>query len=173
MITGDDDARLGPCGVPARLLARRLRRRQLTAVEVLEAHLERIEECNPELNAVVSLDADRPRKRAAAADAALRRGLVWGPLHGVPMTLKDGHDVAGLRTTVGTETLDRVAGEDGAVAARLRAAGAIIIAHTNVPPWLADHQSANPLFGRTSNPWNTTRTAGDRAAERRPRSPPA
>jgi len=97
---------------------------------------------------------------AEAADAALRRGEIWGPLHGVPMTLKDGHDVAGLRTTVGTLQFDRVADEDGTVAARLRAPGAIIIGHTNVPPFLADYQSANPVFGRTANPWDTEGTPG-------------
>ncbi|MBW8879581.1 MAG: amidase [Acidobacteria bacterium] len=151
----------GPCELPARVLARRLRRRQLTAVEALEAHLERIEERNPVLNAVVSLDAGRARKRAEAADAALRRDEVWGPLHGVPMTLKDAHDVAGLRTTVGTAALDRIAEEDGTVAARLRAAGAIVIGHTNVAAWLADPlQTANPVFGRTCNPWDPERTPG-------------
>jgi len=133
----------GLCWLPATELARRLRRRQLTAVEVLEAHLEQIEEHNPTLNAVVSLDADRARQLARAADAALKRGEILGPLHGVPMTLKDAHDVAGLRTTLGTVELDRVADEDGTVAARLRAAGAIVIGHTNVPSWLADHQTAS------------------------------
>jgi len=150
----------GPCVLPARILAHRLRRRQLTAVEALEAHLERIEKHNPALHAVVSLDPDGARKRAAEADAALRRGEIWGPLHGVPMTLKDAHDVAGLRTTVGTPLFDRVADEDGTVAARLRAAGAILIGHTNVPAFLGDHQSANPIFGRTANPWDTERTPG-------------
>jgi amidase len=77
------------------------------------------------------------------------------------MTLKDAHDVAGLRTTVGAPELDRVAGEDGTVAARLRAAGAVIFGHTNVPPWLADDlQTANPIFGRTGNPWDPGRTPG-------------
>lgn len=156
-MTGRD----GPCELPARVLAHRLRRRQLTAVEALEAHLERIEERNPALTAVVSLDSGRARELAEAADAALRRGEIWGPLHGVPMTLKDAHDVAGLRTTVGTVELDRVADEDGTVAARLRAAGAILIGHTNVAAWMADSlQSANPVFGRTCNPWDTQRTAG-------------
>jgi amidase len=150
----------GPCELPARVLARRLRRRELSAVEALDAHLERIDKHNPTLNAVVSLDAERARQRAVAADAALARGEPVGPLHGVPMTLKDGHDVAGLRTTVGTALFDRVADEDGTVAARLRAAGAIVVGHTNVPPFLADYQSANPIFGRTSNPWDTDRTAG-------------
>jgi amidase len=110
------------CELPARLLARRLKRRQLSAVEALEAHLQRIEERTSALNAVVSLDANGARKRAEEADAALRHNEVWGPLHGVPMTLKDAHDVAGLRTTVGTAELDRIADEDGTVAARLRAA---------------------------------------------------
>lgn len=155
------DALEAPCYLPARELARRLRDRQLTAVDLLEAQLDRIERHNPALNAVVSLDAGRARRRAEEADAALARGEVWGPLHGVSMTLKDAHDVAGLRTTIGAVPLDRVAQEDGTVAARLRAAGAIIIGHTNVASWLGDPlQSANPVFGRTSNPWDTARTSG-------------
>jgi len=150
----------GPCQLPARLLAAKLRRGTLSATEALEAHLARIEERNGAINAVVSLDAEGARTRAKQADEAMQHGDVWGRLHGVPMTLKDGHEVAGLRTTIGTELLDRVSDEDGTVAARLRAAGAIIIGHTNVPPWLADHQSANPIFGATHNPWNVERTAG-------------
>ncbi len=148
------------CRLPARSLARRLRERKIACVELLEAHLARIDAHNPALNAVVSLDRAGARERAGAADAALRKGKPWGPLHGVPLTLKDGHEVAGLRTTVGTRELDHVAGADGAVAARLRAAGAILLGHTNVSPWLGDYQSANPLFGRTNNPWNLERTAG-------------
>src|SRR6266542_3288840 len=148
------------CALPARELAARLRAGQVTAVDVLDAHLARVEKHNPALNAVVSLDAERARRQAEAADAALRRGEPLGPLHGVPMTIKDAYDVAGLRTTVGTPILDRVADEDSTVAARLRAAGAIVIGHTNVPPWLADYRSENPIFGRTSNPWDTTRTPG-------------
>jgi amidase len=150
----------GLCEVPARVLADRLRRREVSAVEALDAHLERIGRHNPALNAVVSLYADRARDQASAADAAMARGEPLGPLHGVPMTLKDGHDVAGMRTTVGTSELDRVAAEDGTVAARLRAAGANLIGHTNVAAWLADYQSANPVFGRTANPWDTARTPG-------------
>jgi amidase len=149
-----------PCALPARELARRLKVGELSAVEALEAHLARIEERNAALTAVVALDAEGARRQARQADDALRRGEIRGPLHGVPMTIKDGHDVAGLRTTLGVPERDRVASEDGAVAARLRAAGAIIIGHTNVPPWMADYQSANPIFGRTSNPWDVERTAG-------------
>jgi amidase len=141
-------------------LAGRIRRGEISAVEVLEEHLDRIGKHNPELNAVVSLDADAAQRQAEAADAALRRGVEVGPLHGVPMTLKDSLDVAGLRTTVGTAQLDRVPDTDSTVAARLRAAGAIIIGHTNVPPWLADYRCENPIFGRTSNPWNLARTPG-------------
>jgi amidase len=76
------------------------------------------------------------------------------------MTLKDALDVHGLRTTVGTFELDRVADEDSTVAARLRAAGGIVVGRTNVPPWLADFQSANPAFGRTADPWDPARTPG-------------
>src|SRR3984893_1338880 len=144
----------------ARELARRIACRELSAVEALEANLARIERRNPEATDWVSLDIEAARRQAEAADTALGRGEIRGPLHGVPLTLKDGNDVAGLRTTLGTERFDRVAEEDGTVAARLRAAGAIIIGHTNVAPFLADYQSANPIFGRTSNPWNLGRTAG-------------
>ena len=149
-----------PCALPARVLAGKIQRRELSATEVLDAHLRRIEKHNPALRAVVSLDAERARREARQADAAPRRGKVRGPLHGVPMTLKDGHDVAGLRTTLGTPLADRTAEVDGTVAARLRAAGAILIGHTNVPPWMGDYQSANPIFGRTANPWDMGRTPG-------------
>jgi Asp-tRNA(Asn)/Glu-tRNA(Gln) amidotransferase A subunit family amidase len=84
------------CYQPARVLARWLRRREVSAAEILETHLRRIERHNGGLNAIVSLDAERARAAAATADAALARGEVWGPLHGVPMTLKDALDVAGL-----------------------------------------------------------------------------
>ena len=149
-----------PCLLPARVLALKIRRRELSSLEVVRAHLDRIERHNPALRAIVSLDAGRAVQEARQADAAVRRGKIRGPLHGVPMTLKDGHDVAGLRTTLGTPLMDRVATEDGTVAARLRAAGAILMAHTNVPPWMGDYQSANALFGRTANPWDVGRTPG-------------
>jgi amidase len=149
------------CDLPARELARRVRRREVSAAELLEAHLARIERENPALRAVVSLDAEAARAQARAADAASARGAgPPGPLHGVPMTLKDAFDVAGLRTTAGTPDLDHVSDADSTVAARLRAAGAILVGHTNVPPWLADHQAANPIFGRTANPWDPERTPG-------------
>jgi amidase len=148
------------CYQPARVLAARLLRRELAATELLDAYLQRIDKHNPVLRAVVSADADRARSAAEAADRALDRGEPAGPLHGVPMTLKDGHDVAGLRTTIGTEAFDRIADQDGTVAARLRAAGAVIVGHSNVPPFLADYRTENPIFGRTSNPWDLGRTCG-------------
>ncbi|GLS32230.1 amidase [Mesorhizobium albiziae] len=142
-------------------LAAAIRSRKLSAVEALEAHLAQIERHNGALNAVVIMDAEAARKRAEAADAALARGEILGPLHGVPHTLKDAHATAGMPSTVGFPPFARhVAKEDGTVAARLKAAGAILVGKTNAAMLLGDYQSSNPLFGRTSNPWNTERTPG-------------
>ncbi|MGH3647089.1 MAG: amidase [Micromonosporaceae bacterium] len=148
------------CYLPGHVLADRIRHGELSAVEVLNAQLERIDKHNPELGAVVSLDAGAAWAAAEAADAALRQGTPLGPLHGVPITLKDSIDVAGLRTTIGTEMFDRMADRDSTVAARLRAAGAIVIGHSNVPPFLTDYTTANPIFGRTGNPWRLDHTPG-------------
>jgi amidase len=142
-------------------LAAVIRTKQVSATEVLEAHLAQIESHNPALNAVVIVDAERARVRARQADEALWRGGVWGPLHGVPFTLKDAHATAGVRTTTGFPPLDHTPQEDGTVAARLKAAGGILIGKTNVATLLGDPaQSSNPIFGRTSNPWNIDRTPG-------------
>lgn len=155
-----DDVRDEPCRLPAHVLADRIRRREVTATAVFEAHADRIRRVNPALNAVVSADLERAADDAAAADRALAEGRPVGPLHGVPMTLKDCHDVAGMRTTIGTPVFDAVPEADGTVAARLRAAGAIIVGHSNVPPFLAGYRSDNPIFGRTANPWDPGRTPG-------------
>ena len=143
-------------------LSAALRGRQLSALDVLDAHLDWIESHNSELNAIVTLDAFGARERARAADDALARGVVWGPLHGVPFTLKDAHATAGLRTTTGlAELAEHLPGEDGTVAARLKAAGGILMGKTNVAAALADPgQTTNPVFGRTNNPWNVERTPG-------------
>jgi amidase len=154
------DAAADLCHLPARVLADRMRKRELSAVEVLDAYIQRIDRLNPTLNAVVSADYDLARQAAAEADRKVARGESLGPLHGVPMTTKDGHDVAGLRTTIGTERFDHVPERDGTVAARLRAAGAIHLGHSNVPPLLAEYRTDNPIFGRTNNPWDLNRTPG-------------
>lgn len=142
-------------------LATRIRQREVRATELLEACLARIAKYNPSLNAIVTLDEEGARERVREADAALARGETWGQLHGVPMTLKDGHSVAGMRTTAGFEPLsDYVPHEDGTVAARLKAAGAIIVGKTNVPVLQDNFQTDNPIFGRTNNPWNLDHTPG-------------
>jgi amidase len=142
-------------------LAAAIQAGHVTATDVLEAHLAQIERRNPALNAVVTLDAERARERARQADAALARGEVWGPLHGVPFTLKDAHATAGMRTTTGFPPLDHVPHEDSTVTARLKAAGGILIGKTNVYEMLGDSaQTINPIFGRTNNPWNVERTPG-------------
>jgi amidase len=142
-------------------LASAIRKKQISAMEVLDAHLAHIAKHNPALNAIVTLDAEGARQRAQAADAALARGETWGPLHGVPLTLKDGHSVEGMRTTAGFEPLaGYIPPKDGTVAARLKSAGAIILGKTNVPVLLADVQTNNPIFGRSNNPWNLNRTPG-------------
>ncbi|HEY3991385.1 MAG TPA: amidase [Ktedonobacteraceae bacterium] len=142
-------------------LAAAIRAGHVSATEVLEAHLAQIDAYNPALNAVITLDAERARERAREADAALARGEVWGPLHGVPFTLKDAHATAGLRTTTGFPPLaDYVPQEDSTITARLKAAGGILIGKTNIAMLLADYQSANPIFGRTNNPWKSEYTPG-------------
>jgi amidase len=129
--------------------------------ELLEHYLKRVERYNPEINAVVTLDVERARKRADAADAALARGEVFGPLHGLPMTIKDTIETAGLRTTAGAQVhAEHVPTEDAPAVARLVAAGAVIFGKTNTPVFAMDAQSYNPLFGVTNNPWDLTRSPG-------------
>jgi amidase len=142
-------------------LAAAIRAGDISAAESLEAHLAQIAAHNPALNAVITLDAEHAHARAREADAARARGEVWGPLHGVPFTLKDAHATAGLRTTTGSPALDHVPQEDSTVTARLKQAGGILVGKTNVAMMLGDPaQSMNPLFGRTNNPWNVARTPG-------------
>lgn len=141
-------------------LAKDILAKHISAAEALEAHLEQIAKHNPDLNAVVTLDNDGARQRAQRADEALARGEVWGPLHGVPFSLKDAFATAGLRTTVGFPPFDHVPQNDSTVAARLKAAGGNLIGKTNVAELLADYQTNNSIFGRTNNPWNTERTSG-------------
>ena len=142
-------------------IVRAIREREVSASEVLEAHLARIDEVNPSLNAVVQLCADRARAEAAEADAAIARGDELGPLHGAPITLKDSHDTAGVVTTGGTlGRKDFVPEADSTVAARLRAAGAILMGKTNTPELTLSGETDNLIYGQTRNPFNPERTPG-------------
>lgn len=146
---------------PTTALADALRRREIGCVELLDHYLERIARLNPRLNAVVTLDVEGARARAADADRALARGESWGPLHGVPFTIKDSYETAGLRTTCGWEQISgHVPATDAVTVARLRAAGAVVFGKTNVPTLASDVQTYNPIFGTTSNPWDVARTPG-------------
>lgn len=150
-----------PARLPAFELARRIARKELSAREALAAFLARIDRHNPVLNAVVTQDRAAAERRAAEADAALAAGRTWGPLHGVPMTVKDAFEVAGLRSTGGSPQLaGHVPQADAAAIARLRAAGANIFGKTNVPLFSGDFQSYNAVFGTSLNPWDRQRTPG-------------
>jgi amidase len=141
-------------------LAGAIAARDVSSVEAVDACLARIEAVNPRLNAVVRL-ADDARVRAAAADAELARGSRMGPLHGVPFTIKDSLDTAGLVTTAGTVGWrDRVPDRDATVVARLRAAGGILLGKTNTPEFTWANETDNDVYGRTSNPYDLARTTG-------------
>src|SRR5690348_2049778 len=138
-----------------------VRAKEISCIELLDCYLGRIEEFNPALGAVVTLDADRARREAAEADRRLARGAEAGPLHGLPVTVKDCLETAGMRTTCGAwELADYVPDNDAVAVRRLRQAGAIIIGKTNLPAWASDCQSYNELFGTTNNPWDASRTPG-------------
>ena len=142
-------------------LARCMRAREFSATEVLEAHLDQIARHNSKVNAIATLNEEEARRRAGEADAALSGGKVWGPLHGVPVTLKDSFETAGLRTTSSHRPLaNHIPRQDSTIAARLRAAGAIVIAKTNMSELAGDMQSNSPIFGRANNPWDVSRTTG-------------
>jgi Asp-tRNA(Asn)/Glu-tRNA(Gln) amidotransferase A subunit family amidase len=148
----------------AKQLASDIRRRKIGCLEALDAFLARVDRFNPKLNAIVVTDVDGARRRARQADAALKKGKVWGPLHGVPMTIKESYDVAGLPTTWGLPALkDNIAPRNALAVDRLLAAGVVLFGKTNVPAWLADYQSYNDVYGTTNNPWDSR---GPRAAWR-------
>jgi amidase len=137
-----------------------LRARRVSAVELLELHRRRVERYNSRLNALVELDFERARGVAEAADTRRARGED-APLLGLPMTLKESINVKGLRTTAGMPQWSDFRSEhDAPVTTRVRAAGAAVMAKTNVPPMLADWQSDNPIYGRSNNPWDLTRSPG-------------
>lgn len=145
----------------ATMLARSIREGRIGARELLETFLERVDRLNPSINAIVVQDREGARARADAADAAIRRGDQTGPLHGVPMTVKESYDLAGMPTTWGIPGLEKqIASTDALAVQRLGAGGANVFGKTNVPIRLADFQSYNAVYGTTGNPWDTGRTPG-------------
>ena len=146
---------------PAHQLAQMIRDKTVSAIEVLEAYITQIKKHNPQVNAIATLDEVAARKRAIAADNAIAKGEIWGKLHGVPITIKDTFETAGLRTTAGYKPLKNyIPDQDATVVARLRQAGAVIIGKTNPAEMASDFQSTNDIFGRVNNPWNIDRTSG-------------
>src|SRR6476661_5119389 len=142
-------------------LAGAIRAREFTSRELLELYLDRVERLNAPINAVVTLDADRARAAADAADAALARGDDVGPLHGLPVTIKDAIETAGIRSTGGAvELTDHVPTHDAPAVARLKEAGAIVFGKTNAPRWSGDIETFNDIFGGSSNPWNVDHITG-------------
>jgi amidase len=145
----------------AAALARAIRTKEVSSQEVVDAYLERIKTVNPQLNAVVQVGADAARDQAHAADAALARGEVNGPLHGVPMTIKDSLDTAGMISSGGTTgRRSFVPKQDGTVVARMRAVGAILLGKTNTPELTLSIETDNLIYGRTNNPYDVSRTPG-------------
>jgi amidase len=142
-------------------LASDIRRRKVGCLEALEAFLARVDRYNGKLNAIVVTDVEGARRRARQADAALRKGKIWGPLHGVPMTIKESYDVVGMPTTWGLPELkDNLPSRNALAVDRLLASGVVLFGKTNVPAWLADWQSFNAVYGTTNNPWDLSRTPG-------------
>ena len=142
-------------------LARLIRGGEVSAKEVVESHIRRIKEVDDRLNAVVFRRFDQALAEAAAADEARARGDSIGPPHGVPVTIKDQFLVTGMPTTFGLPgRASHRANADGPLVGRLRRAGAIVLGKTNVSQLLFYHESDNPLYGRTNNPWNLDRTPG-------------
>jgi amidase len=146
---------------PATVLVREIKSGRITSRELLELYLARVDQHNPAINAIVVQQRQLARQRADQADAALARGQDWGPLHGLPMTMKESYNIQGLPTTFGVPAMrDNVAKSDALSIRRLTGAGAIVFGKTNVPLDLADFQSYNEIYGTANNPWNHSRTPG-------------
>jgi Asp-tRNA(Asn)/Glu-tRNA(Gln) amidotransferase A subunit family amidase len=142
-------------------MAAQIRSRKLSPVEVIDAHLQQIERVNPRINAFIRVLADDARAAASVAEQAQMRGDFAGPLHGIPVTIKDSFDMAGYPTTCGSRFFqDLRASQDATAVHLLKQAGAIPIGKTNCPEFLANYESDNFIVGRTNNPWNLERTAG-------------
>ena len=151
----------GMLSASATMIAHAIREGMTTSTEVTRHYLERIESVNAQLNAVVLVTAEEAMEQAARADAALARQGATGPLHGVPMTLKDSIDTAGIVTTYGTTGRKHaVPTEDATVVRRLKAAGAVLLGKTNTPELTLSFETDNDVFGRTMNPFDSERSPG-------------
>jgi amidase len=136
-------------------------KKEVSSRELLDLFATRAEKLDESVHAVVTLDLDRARAAASAADEATARGESFGPLHGLPITIKDAIETEGIRSTGGAiELTDHVPTADAPVVAQLKAAGAIVYGKTNLPRWSGDLQSYNEIFGTTNNPWDTSRVPG-------------
>ncbi len=142
-------------------MAEKIKRKELSPVELVEAHLARIADLNPTLNVFVQIDAAGAREQARVAEASVGNGAKLGPLHGVPLSIKSSIEVSGLRCESGSKLREgTVAGHDAPLVRRLREAGAIILGVTNTPEMLMAWETDNLLCGRSNNPWDVTRTPG-------------
>ncbi len=149
------------CLLTATEIVRRIREREISAAEVMEAHLSRMEKLNPQVNAIVTLLPERAMEQARAADERRGRGETAGPLHGLPVAHKDLVPTEGVRTTYGSSVYkDHVPEADALIVERLRDAGAIMIGKTNTPEFGAGSQTFNKVFGATVNPYDTSKTCG-------------
>jgi len=142
-------------------MAEQIRKKKISPVELVEAHLQQIEKLNPKLNAFVQVDTEGARRAAQNAETALTQGGTPGPLHGVPISIKSSINVAGMRCESGTRLrAGFVPPQDAPLVARLRAAGAIVLGVTNTPELLMAWETDNLLYGRSNNPWDLKRTPG-------------
>jgi amidase len=142
-------------------LVKAIHDKRISSVELLELFIERYERLNPRINAIVETDLENARKRAHEADEALSKGVIWGPLHGLPMTIKDSIEVAGMHCTWGSPMFkDYISIKNADVVQSLVDAGAIVFGKTNLPLFAMDSQSFNDVYGQTNNPWDETRTPG-------------
>jgi Asp-tRNA(Asn)/Glu-tRNA(Gln) amidotransferase A subunit family amidase len=147
--------------LPAVSMAEKIRKKRISPVELVDAHLAQIEKLNPKFNAFVQVDAERARRAARDAEIAVMEEKTLGPLHGVPLSLKSSLEVAGMRCEAGTRLrAGLVATQDAPLVARLKHAGAIVLGMTNAPEFLMAWETDNLLYGRTNNPWDVERTPG-------------
>ena len=149
------------CFQSAKSLAGLIRKKKLSAREVLEAHLKQIERVNPKVNAIITLVSEQAMETAKQCDESAARGRFLGPLHGLPVAHKDLHDTKGIRTTYGSPIFkDHVPNADTLIVHRIREAGAVTLGKTNTPEFGAGSQTFNPLFGATKNPYDLSKTCG-------------